>query len=274
MHAATTVDGQIDLFGQGDQARMYQSFRPMYTEEVVMGIMARVPQAHRDLYVDVACGSGQLTRLVAPYFKKSVGIDRSQEQLSNAVNDRGASLEYRIGSAFELPFPDASVDLVTVAQAFHWFLPYEKAFAEINRVLKPGGVFVTAGYSFPQILEPKEAMRFPNKLFYDILGSDKSPGQPGCWWGHNTPTVEYHYRDIEFPFAESVVREVFPYRTTKSTDHYCNYLRTFSGYRTLLRSGEKDPMPEIGAAIKGVAPSGNLEMEIPFFTVSYTKPNV
>jgi SAM-dependent methyltransferase len=268
--AATTVDGKVDFFGQGDQAKMYSEFRPTYTPEVVAEILARVPEEARGLYVDIACGSGQLTKLIAPHFEKAIGIDQSYEQLNNVRAD--SNIEYRVGSVFELPFENNSVDLVTVAQAFHWFVPFERALAEITRVLKPNGVFVTVGYGFPLILEPSPAMALANHFYLEILGGRKPMGSPGCWWDTDRALIDAHYAGIEFPYPDTVVRRSMPFRTTITVSHYCNYLRTYSAYRTMMRSsGASDPMPGIEAEIIRLAPDGNLEIEIPFFSVSFVK---
>ncbi len=271
MKTAMTVEGKLDLFGQGDQAKMYQEFRPVYTDAVVAEVMSRVPESRRHLYVDIACGSGQLTHQVAPFFKKAIGIDPSFEQLKNVPTSPDSHVDYRPGSVFALPLEDDSVDLITVAQGLHWLLPYDKAFAEIMRVLKPGGVFVAVGYGFPQIVSPGSAMRFANKLYVDILGGKKSPGEPGCWWETNRPTIDCHYSDIAFPFPESVVRKVIPVKVTLSVSHYCNYLRTLSAYRTLVRSGTNDPMPDIESEINRESHKGTIDLQIPFFTVSCVK---
>uniref|UniRef100_A0A674NUE2 Methyltransferase type 11 domain-containing protein n=1 Tax=Takifugu rubripes TaxID=31033 RepID=A0A674NUE2_TAKRU len=91
------------------------------------------------LAVDLGCGTGQTTRLLAPHFQEVVGIDVSETQLEQARAVLSCpDITYRKGTAEDLPFPDGSVDLITASSAAHYF-DESKFMAEANRVLKPGG---------------------------------------------------------------------------------------------------------------------------------------
>jgi SAM-dependent methyltransferase len=86
---------------------------------------------------DLAAGTGKLTRLLAAVCGHVIAVEPvagMREQLSAAVPD----VEVIDGVAESIPLPDESVDLVTVAQAFHWF-KFEPAVREISRVTRPGG---------------------------------------------------------------------------------------------------------------------------------------
>ena len=80
-HLSTTVDGRIDLFGHAGQAAMYREFRPQYSKQMVESVVSRIADSDRGLCVDIACGPGTLTELVAPYFSKTLGIDQSIEAI-------------------------------------------------------------------------------------------------------------------------------------------------------------------------------------------------
>lgn len=268
---ARTSDGQLDLFGHEGQAKLYREFRPEYPEKMVSEILSLVDVSRRGMYVDVACGSGQLTKLLGPHFMECLGVDKSLEQLAQISGDVGR-FRYVSGSAFNLPVDKDSVDLVTVAQALHWLLPYEQFFAEVLRVLKPGGVFVAVAYAFPK-LKNTEAQMAVERFYFDLLGGGKSNGSPGCWWETNRPTIDGFYADVPFPIDAELRRS--DQTVCISLEHYMNYLRTLSAYRTLLRCGQSDPLPEledrIATAIvtnydgKVIASELMLEIEIPFF---------
>uniref|UniRef100_A0A673AAN5 Zgc:162396 n=1 Tax=Sphaeramia orbicularis TaxID=375764 RepID=A0A673AAN5_9TELE len=98
------------------------------------------------LAVDVGCGTGQNCRLMAPHFHNVVGIDISECQLEEAKAEPGhPNITYRRGAAEELPFADASVDLITAASAAHWF-DQSRFLDEVSRVLKPRGCVALLGF--------------------------------------------------------------------------------------------------------------------------------
>uniref|UniRef100_A0A3B1K902 Zgc:162396 n=1 Tax=Astyanax mexicanus TaxID=7994 RepID=A0A3B1K902_ASTMX len=100
-----------------------------------------------ELAVDLGCGTGQNARLLSPHFQKLVGIDVSESQLAEARAVPGVYQHHlQVRTAEQLPFPDVSVDLLTVATAAHWF-DCERFFKEASRVLKPRGCIALLGYT-------------------------------------------------------------------------------------------------------------------------------
>ena len=96
--------------------------------------------------VDIGCGSGQSTATFAPHFTQAVGIDPSecQIQLARETNEL-PNIEFRVGTAERLPFPEESVSLVSAMCAAHWFhLP--KFYSERHRVLQAGGIIAMGIY--------------------------------------------------------------------------------------------------------------------------------
>lgn len=119
-----------------DVAGLYEDTRPSY------------PQAALDLLdigpgrrvLDLAAGTGKLTRLLASSGAEVTAVeplDAMRAKLEQAV----PSAKVHAGTAEQIPLPDASFDVVTVAQAFHWFDP-DRALPEIARVLVDGGGLV------------------------------------------------------------------------------------------------------------------------------------
>lgn len=122
-------------FGAGAEA--YERGRPGYADDVVAWLVDRLTIGPGRTVVDLAAGTGKLTRLLVPTGADVVAVEpvsAMRAELRVAV----PGVVVHDGTAEVLPFDDASVDAVTVAQAFHWF-DAEAAMVELARVLRPGG---------------------------------------------------------------------------------------------------------------------------------------
>jgi len=116
-------------------AEEYEAARPDYPIE----LLDALPVPADATVLDLGAGTGKLTRVLARRYAHVIAV----EPLDNmrAILERVVpEAETHPGSAEDIPLPDASVDAVFAAQAFHWFAT-DHAVAEIARVLKPGGVF-------------------------------------------------------------------------------------------------------------------------------------
>jgi ubiquinone/menaquinone biosynthesis C-methylase UbiE len=118
-------------------AELYERARPGYPAEAVDHIVARLGLAPGRTAVDVAAGTGKLTRLLAASGARVIAVEPLAE-MREVLERTAPSAEVLDGTAESLPLEDASADAVTVAQAFHWF-DAEAALAEIARVVRPGG---------------------------------------------------------------------------------------------------------------------------------------
>lgn len=119
----------------------YAKYRPHYPEELFGFLMPLLKEHH--LAWDVATGNGQVANLLAEYFNQVIATDISENQLKHAIQKH--NVMYRVESAEQSSLPDASVDLITVAQAIHWF-NFEAFYREVRRTLKPNGLIVVIGY--------------------------------------------------------------------------------------------------------------------------------
>jgi ubiquinone/menaquinone biosynthesis C-methylase UbiE len=119
--------------GFGSAAEVYERARPSYPPEAVDWLLMRTGVGEGDTVVDLAAGTGKLTRLLAPSGARVVAVEPVPEM--RALIGVGEVLD---GTAEEIPLADGSAALVTVAQALHWF-DLDRALPEIHRVLRPGG---------------------------------------------------------------------------------------------------------------------------------------
>jgi SAM-dependent methyltransferase len=114
----------------------YARYRPGYPPALVDWVVAEAGLGPGDPVADVGCGTGISTRLFAERGLDVVGIEPNPDMLGEARAAGGA--RYLPGEAGATGLEDASVALVVVAQALHWF-ELEPALAEFARILKPGG---------------------------------------------------------------------------------------------------------------------------------------
>jgi SAM-dependent methyltransferase len=123
--------------GFASAADAYERGRPGYPEEAVAWIAERLGLEPGKDVLDLAAGTGKLTRALVPFGARVVAVepvDEMREQLFRALPDVDAF----DGTAESIPLPDESIDAITCGQAFHWFRT-EEALREIHRVLRPGG---------------------------------------------------------------------------------------------------------------------------------------
>uniref|UniRef100_A0A8C7L0N1 Zgc:162396 n=1 Tax=Oncorhynchus kisutch TaxID=8019 RepID=A0A8C7L0N1_ONCKI len=133
------------LFEEKHHASIYQRYRFVPPEEIREIILHYLERKVSQAKVVLLFGTGQNSHLLAPHFQEVVGIDISECQLeARAV--AGFNITYRKGTAEELPFPDASGDLLTAASAAHWF-DQQRFLLEAGRVLKPCGCMALLGFA-------------------------------------------------------------------------------------------------------------------------------
>jgi SAM-dependent methyltransferase len=220
-------------FEQGGRA--YARFRPEYPQRLASFLAAAAPD-HR-LAVDVGCGNGQLTQLLAPYFDKVVGLDPSADQIANTIpNER---IDYRCAPAEHLPLADGSASLITAAQAAHWFdLP--AFYGEVRRVAVPGAVVALISYGVLNLEEALDA-RF-QKFYRDEIGP---------YWPAERKLVDSGYATLDFPFEE-LARPALDIRVEWHLFEFLGYVTTWSAVRSAKEAGREDLLMafanDIGAA--------------------------
>jgi len=215
------------LFQRGQH---YQQFRPTYPDTLFEWLSAQSPAPH--VAVDVGCGSGQASRGLEPHFQHVIGTDISLPQLQAAPASASAFLA---AQAHQLPLPDTCVDLIIVAQAFHWF---DKAafFTEVERVLKPGGVLALISYGLCDV----EGLEGMVRAFHD--------GPLGPWWPAERADVVagYPHAQLHWPslrFADTTIKREW------SVEAFIGYLDTWSALAQAAKAG-KSPLAPFSDALR------------------------
>ncbi len=198
----------------------YARYRPTYPKALADSLGALAPA--RGLAIDVGCGTGQLSVDLGQVFEAVLAVDPSADQLANALAH--PKVRYAEGSAEALPAEDASADLVTVAQAAHWFdLPV--FYEEVRRVARPGAVLALITYGVPFIDGPAQE-RF-HGFYWDELFDH---------WPAERRLVENSYRDLAFPFTPLEAPDLVTERDMP-LDAFLSYLETWSGVKAARRTG-------------------------------------
>jgi SAM-dependent methyltransferase len=128
---------EVAAAGFASAADVYERARPSYPAESVAWLAERVGLRRGTVVADVGAGTGKLTRLLAATGARVIAVEPVAEMRAKL----GDGVEALDGTAEELPLEDGAVDVVSVAQAFHWF-DHERALPELHRVLRPGGHLV------------------------------------------------------------------------------------------------------------------------------------
>ena len=160
-----------------------------------------------------------------PHFARVVATDASATQIAAA--ESAAKLEFRTAPAENSGLDDASVDLITVAQALHWF-DMPAFFEEARRVLKTGGLLAVWCYERNRVDESCD--RVISRMFAEVED----------FWPPERDIVENHYRDIEMPFTELSVPR-FDMTASWTVDDILGYFRTWSAARRYQRQRGTDP---------------------------------
>jgi SAM-dependent methyltransferase len=234
-------------------AGQYASFRPGYPDELFDWLAGIAPQ--RAMAWDCGAGSGQATVALAARFQHVLGTDISAAQLASAP--ALANVEYRVTPAEASGLPDRSTDLVTVAQALHWFdLP--KFYAEVRRVLKPQGVVAAWGYNRLLIDQP-EVQRSVDRFYDETIGS---------YWPPERVHVENGYHDLPFPFARSAAPG-FSLHKDWTREHLLGYLRSWSAVGRFKAANGYDPVDALAGEIAAHWPEERMmRLEWPLFMLA------
>lgn len=219
----------------------YKLFRPDYPEELFTYLESIVPA--KELAWDCGTGNGQAAFALAKRFKQVVASDISQEQLDLAPVVENIS--YHCWPAEQTTLKDNSVDLITAAQALHWF-DLGRFYQEVNRVGKDGAVIAAWCYSLGSISSTIDPIL--HKLYVNILG-DK-------YWPKERKYVEEEYCTISFPFTR-VSPPAFLIHKNLNYLQLLGYLSTWSAVKEYESLKNKNPIDKIDSQLQ--AAWGDLE---------------
>lgn len=209
------------------RATDYAEFRPSYPIELISFLASVAPG--RRLVWDCATGSGQAAALLANEFDRVVATDPSAAQLAEAREH--PRIEYRVAPERDSGLPGESCDLVTVAQAAHWFdMP---AFnQEADRVLRPAGVLAIWCYKTTEV-DPAVS-RLISAFEHQRLGP---------YWPRGREHVNAEYQTLAFPYERLEVPP-FVMRIRWSREQLEGYVETWSAIRRCIEAERGNPIDD------------------------------
>jgi SAM-dependent methyltransferase len=211
----------------------YAAYRPDYPDALFQFLAEAAPARH--CAWDCATGSGQAAAGLAALFERVVATDASAEQIAKARTH--SRVHYAVAPAEASGLPEHSVDLITVAQALHWFdLP--RFHDEVRRVLRPAGLLAVWTYNLFRTDEPAIDAVIDH-LYGDTLDAH---------WPAERRIVERGYADLVFPF-EALATPDFEMQTRWDLAHLLGYLRTWSAVRRYREACGSDPVEHISPAL-------------------------
>lgn len=215
-------------------AQTYADFRPHYPAELYDWLAAQCTS--RERVWDCGAGSGQASRSLVAYFSQVEATDASASQIAQAIAH--PNIRFRVARAEDSGLLAASVDLVAIAQALHWF-DLEKFYAEVRRVLRPGGV--VAAWSYGMVQLSNEAL---DTIFQDFYRNVIGP-----YWPPERRHVENGYRELVFPF-QSIAAPALTIRVDWTMHQLVGYVSSWSAAARYQSATGRDSSAELAMRLR------------------------
>jgi ubiquinone/menaquinone biosynthesis C-methylase UbiE len=185
--AATSPDWAWDPTVYAGSARFYTTGRVAYPVELVDVLVAELALDGSGRLLDVGCGPGSLTLLLAPHFGEAIGVDADADMLAQAarlaVQENVRNVSWRHLRAEELPAGLPPARVATFAQSHHW-MDRPRVATVVRAMLEPGGAAVHVHATTHQGLDISARLAHPHppreqitRLLRRYLGPQTRAGQ-------------------------------------------------------------------------------------------------
>ncbi len=208
------------------QAFSYAQFRPVYPPALYESLVKLIKS--KNVAWDCGCGNGQVAGILAIYFKEVIATDISARQIEHAIQK--PNVQYRLLPAEKTNIPNKSVDLITVAQAIHWF-NIDEFYHEVRRVSHNGTILALWCYNLLEITS--EVDKIIHHLYNQVLGDQ--------YWDPERKLIEEQYKTIPFPFDEILLPD-FQIETSWNLDQLIGYLNSWSAVQHYIRKNNTNPI--------------------------------
>jgi ubiquinone/menaquinone biosynthesis C-methylase UbiE len=219
---AARFKGFADVY---DEARPKM---PLYPVEVIIKYIGREP----DRVVDLGCGTGLSTVVWKGYCKEAIGIEPSGDMHAEAVKKQIDGITFKKAYSHETGLPGLFADAVVCSQSFHWMEPVS-TLAEVNRILKHGGVFATVDCDWPPVCN-WEAEKAFGELMQAVKAAEAAEPELSGRFKHWDK--KEHLNNIKssgwFRFAREIV---FSNRETCTAERYIGLAMSQGGLQSVLK---------------------------------------
>lgn len=220
-------------------ADIYDSARPKMPEYVIETV-TKYFGCQLGLVVDLGCGTGLSTLAWEGNCRQAVGIEPSGDMLEIALKKATGNITFICAFANNTTLGNEVADAVICSQSFHWMEPLETLF-EINRILKPGGIFATVDCDWPPVCNWQAELAY-NELFNnanELLNAQENNGT--YQWAKNR-----HLNNMQQSGYFRYCREiVFSNREPGSAKRFINLAKSQGGLQSILNTKPCTITPQI-----------------------------
>ena len=226
-------------------AAAYANARPRYPHALFTWLATLT--ANHDTAWDCGTGNGQAALGLAAHYAQIIATDPSKQQIGSAFPH--AHVHYRVVPAESPGLEPHSVDLVTVAQAVHWF-DRPKFYAQVRKTLKPDGAIAVWCYGLCSITPD-----------IDTVVQDFYAGETGPYWPPERTLIDEAYRTIEFPFDE-IAAPTFSMTQDWDLSQFSAYLDTWSAVQHFIKQNGRDPVRDFEKILRKVWGSSTQQRQV------------
>jgi ubiquinone/menaquinone biosynthesis C-methylase UbiE len=207
------------------RSKAYAIYRPRYPKEL-FEFIAGLAEIKKTAW-DAGTGNGQTATELALLFDQVIATDISPQQLEQAP--RVVNIRYQSEPAEKTSIAGASVNLVTVSQALHWF-KLDSFYEEVRRVAASRAII--AAWTYSLLMIDPEVDELLKNFHFNILKH---------YWDPERKHVDNGYRDIPFPF-KSVDAPGFQITTQWRLEDLEGYLNTWSAVQKFIANDKINPV--------------------------------
>lgn len=206
----------------------YARYRPSYPDTLFNYLATLAP--HTETAWDCGTGNGQAAHRLAAHFARVIATDASADQIARATPH--ARIEFLAVPAEQTSIAPASIDLITVAQALHWF-DLTRFYAECARVLRPRGILAAWCYGLCRVEPEIDSML--DRFYHETVGP---------FWPPERRYIDDGYTSLDFPY-EAMSVPAFHMEAHWRLDELLGYLRTWSACRRYQSRHATDPVTRL-----------------------------